>query len=123
MNLEVNIKFLHQLELIKEFNQQKHYQETYDTTSFVIKNENIWNNMNMIDIRINTLPWERYFLTTKRKIIFGWYAGTKRRIERIEDTGPPTENANIYAINTMTKTREKIKLNGIFFSHASRHWE
>ena len=39
----------------------------------------------------------------------------KRRIERVEDTDPPTKKAKIYSINTPNKTREKIKLNGIFF--------
>ena len=36
MNLEASIEFL-QLELIKEFNQQNNYEETYNTTKFLIK--------------------------------------------------------------------------------------
>ena len=40
----------------------------------------------------------------------------KRRIERIEGTDPPTENVEICAINTPTKTREKTKFNGIFLN-------
>ena len=37
MNLETSIEFLQQPKLIKEFNQQKDYQETYNKTKFVIK--------------------------------------------------------------------------------------
>ena len=37
MNLEVSIEFIQKLELIKDFNQQKDYQETYITTKFMIK--------------------------------------------------------------------------------------
>ena len=46
----------------------------------------------------------------------------KRRMERIERIDPPTENSETYAINTLTKTRDKFKVNGIF-SYASRHGE
>ena len=37
MNLEESIKILQPLELIKDFNQQKYYQDTYNITKFVIK--------------------------------------------------------------------------------------
>ena len=40
-------------------------------------------------------------------MIFRRFAITKKRIETIEGTYPPTENAEIYAINIPTKTREK----------------
>ena len=41
----------------------------------------------------------------------------KRRIERIQGADFSTENAEIYVIKTFTKTREKIKLNGIIRSN------
>ena len=39
----------------------------------------------------------------------------KRKIERVEGTDSSTENAEIYVNHTPNKTREKIKLNRIFF--------
>ena len=44
-----------------------------------------------------------------------WNCIYKRRIEIVDGTDSPKENAKMYAINTPTKTREKVKMNGLFF--------
>ena len=51
----------------------------------------------------------------KKKNHFQVVCNYKRRLESVEGTDPPTENTEVSALNTPTKTREKIKLNGIFF--------
>ena len=89
--------------MIKEFNQQKDYQKTYITTKFVVKfkyygKEQKKNNYKCPKIRINVQ-------TTKRS--FSSDLNYKRKIEKVECTDPPTENAEIYATNTPTKIREK----------------
>ena len=75
----------------------------------------------MRKIRINTQPWEKYVQTEKKKDYLLVVCKYKRRMERVEGRYVPKENAEIYTINTPTKTRKK--LNSIFFSLASRHRE
>ena len=75
MNLEVSVEFL-KLELIKEFNQQKHYPEIYNTTKFMVKGKHCGKKH---EIRINVQPWKKYVQTTKQKIISRLYTITKEQ--------------------------------------------
>ena len=74
----------------------------------------------MREIKINVPPWEKYIQITKTITHFLGACKYKRRKEKIEGTDPPTENAEIYAIYTPTKTRKN--LNGRFYHMQDDPW-
>ena len=72
MNFEASIEFL-QLELFKEFNQQKDYQETYNTTKFMIKCKYCGKEHERNKYECPVLKKDMFKLW-KKKMIFWWYS-------------------------------------------------
>ena len=93
MNLESSKEFLTEVEVIKEFSQQKDNQKT-QTQPSSWSNENIATR-NMKEVRISVQTWEKMFELQKERSFSDNY---KRRIKKIRFTDPPTEKAEIYAL-------------------------